>query len=376
MRTVTRRPSAWAAGLLAVLTQSCFASAGQPPPVADHDAACPANSGPGALRQTADSTSAECRPGDLLPPLTPDPAAAPLTSLLGPRAATLETEHFAVLYTAPPAQARDLAQRLETVYHAHVKLVAELRLPVRRPPHKLAVLFFESHAAFAEHLATLTDEPSPALGFYDAVSRRSVFFDFDSYPPLQAIQAAVEQAPAAHRERLRQKLRRRRAALELSVMQHEAAHHIQSAIGLIPTFEDVPIWLAEGLATLYEVPLTPAGQPRESVNGYRLFEYRQLHADHAPSREQLVRLMSDDAAWCGGQCYPLAWALTQYLRDAHGLGLAALLRRAATGAGLPSDPGARRALFDKLLGPIDERWVTQFHDATMKLPLEGTAFAE
>jgi hypothetical protein len=295
---------------------------------------------------------------------------------LGPDAGRLESEHFVVVYTSRPERAGELTSRLEAVYAAHLRFMDELGLAAGRPEHKLEVCLFASYGEYRAHLERLGPAAPDLLGGYDSRANRCMFFDLDTYPPLQAIRAAVQQAGPQQRETLRARLQRRETLLALSVIQHEAAHQVQFSLGLLPSPDRVPPWLVEGLATLFEVPFKPSGECRQPLNGYRLYEFRKLYGGGTDALGELRSLLTDDQAWCGGKCYPLAWAVTRFLRYEHPAGLAALLRQVRSEPGLLADPDARGALFDRLFGPIDRAWIDRLYARTMELPLDATDFAE
>ena len=112
------------------------------------------------------------------------------------------------------------------------------------------------------------------------------------------------------------------------------------------------------------------------MNSYRLFEFKKLYGGTPPALGELRRLIQDDAAWCGGPCYPLAWAVVRYLHDEQRPALAALLQQLMSSDGLPRDPTERAAALEKSLGPLDERWAERLYTRTMALPLDPSAFGE
>lgn len=292
----------------------------------------------------------------------------------GPGAAAQESAHFVVVRTAGAGPADELTRRLELVYQAHVQFIHELRVPAHPPRYKLEVYFFATYEEFQTHLAALGEPRADLLGGYEPATKRAAFFDFDTYPPLAAVRAAVTQAEPGQRDKLRARLQRRQEVLLTSVIQHEAAHQIQHNVGLFPAPERTPTWLTEGLAMLLEAPVeTPDARP--PLNSYRLLEFRKLYGDGRQTLGDVRRLLVDDDAWCGGKCYPLAWAIVRYLRDERPAGLVKLLRRAAEGE-LPRGTAERGAVLDELCGPVNETWIDRFYSATMQLPLDTSAFAE
>jgi len=320
------------------------------------------------------------QPGDvdrLLDALPVDPAAVRATRrLVGSEARQAESAHFVVLHTARDDVADALLGRLEVVYRAHARFARELKLPARRPRYKLQVVLFGQCAEFARYARSLAGQAADSLGFYDYQDNRSVFFDLDTHPDVARLRALAQQSDAARRPESSRRLDVRRAALARSIVQHEAAHHIQASLGLVPATGNAPRWLVEGLAMLFEVPLDDAGRPRGPINGYRLFEFRKLYGGGSDTLADLPRLLSDDQAWCGGECYPLAWAVTRYLYDRQRAAFAALLRKVASGEELPAGVAERRALLQELFGPMDAAWLERFHAEVMRWPLDRTAFCE
>lgn len=304
-----------------------------------------------------------------------EPAVSEMLSRIGPAAHRLDTDHFVLVVTTAEPLAREYAARLEAVYRAHVRFAEDLGLPARPPRHKLEVYFLGTHGEFEAQRAAIAAVPNDALGFYDPQANRCAFFDLETAPALAAARAMVAQAPPEERPRLQSRLERRRTLLALSIVQHEAAHQVQANLGLLPQSERVPTWLREGLATLFEVPCEGPLTPRLPLNGYRLHEFRKLYPTPA-ALPDVRRLLSDEAAWCGGPCYPLAWAATRYLWARQPTAFTALLRQAADPAGWPAGSAERAALVDKLVGPLDTAWITRLHAETLALPLDESTWAE
>lgn len=304
-----------------------------------------------------------------------EPAVSEMLSRVGPGAQRLDTDHFVLVCTAGEPLAREYAARLEAVYRAHVRVAEDLGLPARPPRHKLEIYFLGTHSEFETQRAAIAAVPADALGFYDPHTNRCTFFDLETAPALAAVRASVERAPPEERPRLKARLEHRRSLLALSIVQHESAHQVQANLGLLPQSECVPTWLREGLAMLFEVPCDGSLTPRAPVNGYRLHEFRKLYPTPA-ALPDLRRLLSDDAAWCEGPCYPLAWAVTRFLWAQQPTALSALLRRCAAPAGWPASIAERAALLDNLVGPLDAAWSARLHAETQALPLDESAWAE
>lgn len=67
---------------------------------------------------------------------------------LGRDARVLQTDHFVLVHTLADDAAGELGTRLEAVYRANARLLRGLRIPVKPPRHKLAVLVFGTYERF------------------------------------------------------------------------------------------------------------------------------------------------------------------------------------------------------------------------------------
>jgi len=309
---------------------------------------------------------------NLLPPLpSNEDAGRDMLQLAGPAARLFESAHFAIAHTGPTDGAAALGRRLEALYQAHVRLVRDWDLPVHRPPSKLEVCFFARYDEFKSHLDRRFPDAAGVLGFYDPGSNRTYLFDLETAPAVVAIRAEVAQTQPAARDRVA----RRVAWLERSIIQHEAAHQVEFNIGLFPSAAAAPRWLTEGLATLFELPLAASGQPLEPLNGYRLYEFRKLYGGGVETLGDVRRFLADDEAWSGGRSYPLAWALAHYLREEHHAFLGTLLREVGAGH-FPTSAAEREPILSGWFGPFNAQWVARFYEATMRLPLDASTFTD
>ncbi|MFH1747332.1 MAG: DUF1570 domain-containing protein [Planctomycetota bacterium] len=295
---------------------------------------------------------------DLLAPLPTD-ASAPdrLRCASGPRGRRLQTEHFLLMHTTDERTARRLGARLEAVYRANIHFLEELRLEPQRPTSKLEVLVFRSYDEFRGYLKKAGSSDETILGLFEPTNNRTVFFDLATHPQVAALRRKLEDlrnAGWARRRPVLRTLRQRSAALNAKVIQHEAAHQVQFNIGVLSPDHQVPAWLAEGLAQLFELPFESAGITDLSViNRYRLNEFRELHANQPDMRSALCTLIGSDQKLSDGADYSLAWALTDYLYRCHREEFAGYLRQIAAKGCNPGD-------FEEHFGVVDERFTLQF----------------
>ena len=301
----------------------------------------------------------------LLAPLPTDAdSVARLRQVAGEGARRFETEHFSLVHTASAHSVCKLGARLEAVYRAHVRLARELRIPVRRPTHKLEVLLFGTYEEFRAHQRRIGSAGEEILGFYEPVANRAVFFDLATYPPvadLYELRPNLRDREWIRRRELSRRLRHNTQALNGQVIQHEAAHQIQVNLGFLPA-AGAPSWLAEGLAQLFELPFTEEGATLAlSINRYRLYEFGELHACDTEALGELRRMVGAESAWRGGEDYPWAWALTSHLYIRQRGRFAEYVRSVAQETGSPaSEPAARLDAFERCFGPLDESFVDGF----------------
>lgn len=265
------------------------------------------------------------------PPL----AAARLRRLAeAPAAAYVESPHFA-LVTDTPDLANAVLDTLELVYAEHIRFLSRLHVPIRRPSAKLQWI--------------IARRPPPPDVATTHAARVIAFFD-----PRTGVSAAlppesIALAPAAPRQDADA-----RRAIFLAAIRHEAAHQIQWSIGLTADTDRAPLWLLEGLATLFESSPTV---DRGGASPERSAGLTQRDPCATLPLHALQTLLSDDNAWCGADCYASAAAVTATLHDRHPGAFATLLRRLAAGEPLPGDPHARLAAIEALFGPVDLAWL-------------------
>ncbi len=278
----------------------------------------------------AEAGQAESR--DLRSDLPLEAAGLPfLREVLGGSPQTLETSHFVLVYDPDTAAAPRMARRLEAVYRTTARMARDLDLPAKRPGAKLPVAIFATHARFQAYLRSIDSADVETLGFYDPRQRCSVFFDLDTHPSVSDLRQQIEQLDASsarERARLERKLGRTSEMLLAKIVQHEAAHQALDQTGLLSEGAGVPVWLTEGMAEMFELPLVEQAATLElSTNQYRLREFAKLHANESELLPDLKRMVeAGENSWHGGPDYSLAWAMTNYLYKRHRDALADYLR--------------------------------------------------
>lgn len=304
---------------------------------------------------------------DLMAPLTTDrQSVQEMLRIAGRKARTLETDHFVVVYTSSTEKARQLASRLEHVYEWCVQYMKLLDLPrTQRPAHRLEIFFFDTFEEYDRYQTLNGFRMMGAIGFYYRPYNRSAFFDMMTWPPYRPLieQSKNPDASLQERRRARNLLERLVEHQNLEVVQHEAAHHIHFNIGIFPGKADLPRWMTEGLATMFEVPPNRTGASLGSLNHVRLWRFRQFFGERGENAPPLREFISDDAYFGGYRGYLMGWALNHYLFHKKREQYAEWMRFLGNlEDNVPFPKAQRLAEFERIFGEVNDEWEKEFKD--------------
>ncbi len=310
--------------------------------------------------------------------------------------------HFILMHDTPekPAKghrksrAEERLELLEQVYESFLLRFYARGVELEIPKQRLKVVLFAEKANFDYFAKKLSPSLSSALGFYDPSSNTSVFFDNGTSPKFQALKKLSDQLQEMKDDALRIRgagtadLRRLADSLsfiiaieqenmDITVVSHEATHHMSAATGLFPRHVMMPSWVHEGLATYFETPDGAAWSGIGAVNGDRLDWYRALEQDTEHSNIEFIVAdkIFDYAATHSSTVhgYGQAWALTHFMMERHFDELMVFYRRLGE---LPPDmkiPGdALVKIFDESVkidhDRLDSEWRSYMR--TLKTDLE------
>ncbi len=304
---------------------------------------------------------------DLMAPLTTDrQSVQEMLRIAGKNARTLETDHFVVVYTSSTEKARALAARLEHVYEWCVQYMKLLDIPrTQRPAHRLEIYFFKTFEEYDRYQTLNGFREGAAIGFYMPTVNRSAFFDMTTYPPFkQRLEQAKDPSlPLQERRRLRNLVDRLVEYQNLEVVQHEAAHHIHFNIGIFPRRAQLPRWMVEGLATMFEVPPNRSGASLGSLNHVRLWRFRQFFGPRGERTPPIREFIIDDRYFQGYAGYLVGWALNHYLFHKKREQYAEWVRLLASREdNVPYPISERQADFERIFGEVNDEWVKEFKD--------------
>jgi len=252
------------------------------------------------------------------------------------------TGHYLV---AHPQGQRDLwAQRFEDLYRSALLYFSVRGFHAQEPPFPLIGIVCRNQQEF-QRLAAAQGMPASrgVLGFYSLESNRIILYDVG--------------AGQSDSKDWRQ---------NASTVIHEALHQTAFNIGIHSRSAPPPVWVAEGLATLFEAPgVYDSGKyrlQRERINVGRWQQFRDgVLEKHRP--DVLVGLIESDQAFRAspGAAYAEAWALTFYLIETQPQKYFDYLGRTARRAPFTTYTAAeRRADFTDVFGADLRMFEAQF----------------
>jgi hypothetical protein len=206
------------------------------------------------------------------------------------------TGHYLVVH---PAGARDVwAQRFEDLYRDFMLYFAARGFRPSAPEFPLVAVVFHKQRDFQQFAAKEDVRVSNGvLGYYSPTTNRVLLYDVTGgNSSSQGWQSNAE------------------------TIIHEATHQTAFNTGVHNRLVQVPRWLAEGLATMFEAPgVYSSRQHRQLVdriNRGRLQQYRQINA--RVSKTGIIQaLVESDQLFRSNPAvaYSYAWALSFYLAE-------------------------------------------------------------
>lgn len=244
---------------------------------------------------------------------TPSEFRAALLRELGDAYEVSGTGHYLVAH--PRGEADRWAQRFEDLYRSFLHHFSTRGFEPAAPQFSLVSIVCRTRSEFERHAAASEGQTvsSGVLGYYNIETNRISLYDMGG---------EIDSASW-----------RRNAG----VLIHEATHQTAFNTGIHSRYCLPPLWLAEGLAMLFEAPGVndSRNHPDRSdrVNRDRLRMFRQwLAPNHQP--ELLASLVASDDFFRDHPrtAYAEAWALTFFLTENEPLRYAQYLKRTASRA--------------------------------------------
>lgn len=242
------------------------------------------------------------------------------------------TSHYLVAH--PRGGRTQWAQRLEDLYRAFVHYFHVRGFDLEEPPCPLIGIVCRNRREFLEYRA---GEGLPVgygvVGYYSLESNRILLYDGDG-----------GSGDSANWRR------------NASTLIHEAAHQAAFNTGIHNRLTAPPVWVAEGLATMFEAPGLHNARafPRESdrIHDAQLRNFKELVVGKVQPG-LLAELIASDRLFATrpSAAYAMSWALTYYLVQTQPRRYADYLARTANRPTFPPyDASERTADFTAVFG--------------------------
>jgi hypothetical protein len=216
------------------------------------------------------------------------------------------------------------ADRFEDLYRTFVRYFSVRGFSLQEPPFALVGVVCRDREDFVRHAARGQVSPGRGiLGFYSTRTNRIVLYDVGG--------AAIPSS---------------RWQQNASTVVHEATHQMAFNTGIHSRFSPPPSWVAEGLATMFEV-IAPGPAESDSPKGRAHPGWlRQFQQSVGPRLrpESLSELIAGDGAFQTdpARAYAEAWALTFYLSETQPRKYVEYLARTAAHAPLERPTASQR----------------------------------
>jgi hypothetical protein len=253
------------------------------------------------------------------------------------------TRHYVVCFNTSRDYAKWAATLFERLHEAFGNFWRQAGLEPRVPDQPLVVVIFARRADYeafaARDLGAAADR---IAGYYNLLSNRVTTYDLTG--------SGMIARPGRIGDEI---LAQPEAAGLVSTLVHEATHQMVYNTGLAQRLAPVPVWLNEGIATVFEAPdMRAAGGWRGlgQINRSRLDRFRTSYRPGA--LEPLIR--GDEAfrnTTTAIDAYAAAWAFTWFLLETRKPQLIGYMRMQAAKPALADDsPEARLREFTDAFG--------------------------
>jgi hypothetical protein len=232
------------------------------------------------------------------------------------------TRHYLVVH--PRGERDQWANRFEDLYNRFEHYFRVRGFSLEEPPYPLVAVVFRDQAQYQKNAeASGTPMRPDTLGHYDPTSNRVFLFDVTTGD------SGIDWSENA------------------ATIIHEATHQTAYNVGIHKRFTAAPLWMIEGLATMFEAPGVWNAQYDHSqsdrINRGRLADFHKYtRARRKPG--SLLALLSTDQAFRGDviAAYAEAWALSFYLCETQPRLYAAYLNKTASRPLFSDYPAAER----------------------------------
>lgn len=225
---------------------------------------------------------------------TPSEMRAALYSEFGDGMTVTSTGHYLVVHR--PGESDAWAQRFEQLYRSFHGYFRVRGFALERPKFPLVAVIFGSEAEYREYARELGDDiPANTLGHYDTQTNRVLMYDRVAVNDLDWGTTA-------------------------NTIVHEATHQTAYNVGIHRRAAENPVWVVEGLATMFEAQGVYQSESSNSlqqrINHARLDDFRHFSGDRKQG-SVIAELVGSDKIFRNSpqRAYAEAWALTFFLSE-------------------------------------------------------------
>ena len=276
-------------------------------------------------------------------PATPEEIAERLLAEMPSGFRIHTTSHYVVCYGTSRTYAQWTSSLLERLHRAFTRYWSRRGFQLHEPEFPLVALVFPDQKSYLRSAKEQGAQISSAVvGFYSLQSNRVNMYD------LTGVEAV--RSPGNRRGSLKeisQMLSVPAAVPLVSTIVHEATHQIAFNCGLQTRLSDIPLWLCEGMAIVFEAPdlsSTKGWRGIGKVNHPRLKIFRKNQKSWRTAR--LKSMLASDRPFRDSRtavnAYADAWALNYYLIKYHPKEYTAYLKMLAQKPRLGKDGPERR----------------------------------
>lgn len=255
----------------------------------------------------------------------------------GPDYQVLAASHF--LFVVPRQSNTDWPQLFQQMHASLIRFFTTRGIVFQPAEFPLVTVVFRTEQEFHRYaIRENTQLSSSTLGYYSILSNRMVLFDRPS---------SSSNWFSTHK-----------------TIFHEATHQFAFNSGIHQRMSQTPLWVVEGLASLFEAPgfqESGSSDPRDKWNEGRLNTWKHLAAKPEVATELLQAVLQEDRIFDlhPDEGYALAWALTHYLSQREPTKYATYLRHVAALKPYASYPKPQRLADFKRLVQSDLALLTK-----------------
>jgi len=267
----------------------------------------------------------------------------------------IETKRYMIVSDTTVAYATwcgNLLEQLNTTFLEHWRAKG---FELSEPEFPLVAVIFADYGNFVR---CTRNEVGPAVtnirAYYNQQSNRIVFYDLTGQENHGGIRGSINQ-------RIREIMSRPESANAVSTFVHEATHQISFNCGMFQRYAACPLWVSEGIATLYETPdfnSVKAWSSDIKINRTRLARFYR-HFNERNPQEPMKTLVSSDATLLFNVsdsdtvlgAYATCWTMMHYFNAKHGDKLVEYLKIISRKKPhIPYDEEARLRDFESIFG--------------------------